>query len=148
MRRRIWLQEKLLHDKDYRENAALARQKRADRNPDYWKEYRRTHPEYTERNLQQQRVRDEERRGTTEKKGTKCGKRPVLANETPSEETSPAESATCTSTNAEDDAHENETPPRAIQSLKSGTYEIRAADGDELAKGDAIRVEIHVLSKT
>jgi hypothetical protein len=147
-RRRIWQREKLRKDADYRENAELARQKRAESNPDYWKIYRQEHPDYTERNVQQQRVRDEERRGKVGKKGPMRGKQPELATETPSTGASPVKSATCAPTDAGDDTHESEAASMAAPPLKSGTYELRATDGDALANGDAIRVEIVLVSKT
>lgn len=46
------------------------------RHHEYWKEYRRQHPEYTERNRRAQRDRDCQRRGTARSKATR-----VLANE-------------------------------------------------------------------
>ena len=49
-RRRRWQHEKRGSDRDYRENQARAQQRWAQRHPQYWREYRTTHPEYTARN--------------------------------------------------------------------------------------------------
>lgn len=57
-RKRRWQQVRRAHDPDYRENDSRgARQWRA-RHPDYWREYRRAHPGYRERNAAQQAERD------------------------------------------------------------------------------------------
>ncbi len=57
-RRRRWQRDKLKHDSDYQDNQARAQQAWCNRNPDYWQEYRKTHPEYAERNRAQQRERN------------------------------------------------------------------------------------------
>lgn len=57
-RRRRWQKDKLQNDPDYQDNQARAQQAWNKRNPDYWREYRSTHPEYAERNRAQQRERD------------------------------------------------------------------------------------------
>lgn len=56
-RRRQWQHHKLQSDPDYQDNQARAQQAWSQRNPDYWHNYRATHPEYVERNrtLQQER---------------------------------------------------------------------------------------------
>jgi hypothetical protein len=56
-RRRIWQRTKLWSDPDYQDNQVRAQKAWSQRNPDYWREYRKTHPEYVERNreLQQER---------------------------------------------------------------------------------------------
>ena len=60
-RRRCWQQGKRQSDADYRENQARAQRAWAQGHRDYWREYRRTHPEYCENNRrgarQRQRVR-------------------------------------------------------------------------------------------
>jgi hypothetical protein len=56
-RRRRWQQAKRLADPDYKYNQRNAQRAWAKRNPDYWSEYRRTHPEYRERNRVQQLAR-------------------------------------------------------------------------------------------
>ncbi len=63
-RRRRWQRDKLKQDPDYRANQAVAQQRWRERHPDYWRNYRRTHPEYTARNREQQRKRNR-RRGLT-----------------------------------------------------------------------------------
>ncbi len=56
-RRRLWQATKRHNDPDYRENQKRVQQAWAERHPDYWRDYRRAHPEYTERNRAQQRQR-------------------------------------------------------------------------------------------
>jgi len=56
-RRRQWQRDKLQSDPDYQDNQARAQQAWSQRNSDYWREYRASHPKYVERNraLQQER---------------------------------------------------------------------------------------------
>lgn len=56
-RRRLWQQLKRHTDTDYRENQARAHQAWLERNPEYWREYRSSHPESTEKNRLRQRER-------------------------------------------------------------------------------------------
>jgi hypothetical protein len=56
-RRRRWQQAKRLTDPDYKYNQRNAQRAWIKRNPNYWSEYRRTHPEYRERNKVQQLAR-------------------------------------------------------------------------------------------
>lgn len=62
-RRRRWQQAKRLTDSDYRDNQRNAQRAWAQRNPTYWREYRRTHPKYCERNRRQQRERSHAKTG-------------------------------------------------------------------------------------
>jgi|GraSoiStandDraft_25_1057303.scaffolds.fasta_scaffold323455_2 hypothetical protein len=59
-RRRIWQQAKRASDTDYRENQARAQRAWAQSHREYWREYRRTHPQYCESNRDgaRQRQRD------------------------------------------------------------------------------------------
>jgi hypothetical protein len=61
-RKRRWQKHKRATDADYRENQARARQQWAQRHPDYWRRYRRDHPDYAARNRILQRERDRRRR--------------------------------------------------------------------------------------
>ena len=63
-RRRRWQRAKRLTDPDYKYNQRNAQRAWARRNSAYWRKYRRTHPEYCERNRQQQFVRCSSRNGT------------------------------------------------------------------------------------
>lgn len=54
-RRQCWQQEKLQNDPDYRDNQSRVQRAWAERNPDYWRNYRARNPEYTEKNRQNQR---------------------------------------------------------------------------------------------
>ena len=66
-RRRRW-KRKHQTDADYRDNQARAQRAWSERHREYWREYRRRHPRYSERNRQQQRVRNT-RRGVGEETG-------------------------------------------------------------------------------
>jgi len=61
-RRRRWQQAKRQSDADYRDNQKRAQQAWLEQHREYWREYRRTHPQYEERNRTQQRRRDGMRR--------------------------------------------------------------------------------------
>jgi hypothetical protein len=61
-RRRRWQRQKLKADADYRANQAAAQRRWRERHPDYWRRYRQTHSEYTERNRERQRERNRRRR--------------------------------------------------------------------------------------
>jgi hypothetical protein len=60
-RRRRWQRQKLKSDPDYRSNQAAAQRRWRERNRDYWRGYRRSHPTYTERNRRAQRQRNRKR---------------------------------------------------------------------------------------
>ena len=61
-RRRRWQYARRHSDPEYRDNQSRAQQWWAERHPDYWREYRRTHADYRERNRALQRERDARRR--------------------------------------------------------------------------------------
>ena len=61
-RRRRWQRSKLQDDPDYRANQVQAQRAWAGRHSEYWREYRATRPDYTERNRHEQRRRDRNRR--------------------------------------------------------------------------------------
>ena len=61
-RRRRWQRQRLKADADYRANQAAAQQRWRERHADYWRRYRQIHPEYAERNREQQRERNRRRR--------------------------------------------------------------------------------------
>ncbi len=63
-RRRRWQRAKRLSDPDYKYNQRNAQRAWTRRNPAYWREYRRTHPQYCERNRRQQLARSCSRTGT------------------------------------------------------------------------------------
>ena len=65
-RKRKWQKEKLARDSDYRANQAEAQRQWRRRNKDYWKEYRKKNPAYTERNRMDQRERNRRRRSEAE----------------------------------------------------------------------------------
>lgn len=57
-RKRLWQKEKLATDLDYKENLRDSQKAWCSRNPHYWKDYRRDHPDYTRRNRELQKLRD------------------------------------------------------------------------------------------
>ncbi len=60
-RRRHWQQAKREKDPDYKDNQSRAQQAWNKRNPNYWREYRRTRPKYRERNRLLQLKRNSKR---------------------------------------------------------------------------------------
>ena len=60
-RRREWQKAKRRVDPDYRVNQAKAQDAWSRSNPDYWRQYRLTHPEYASRNRAQQGERNDRR---------------------------------------------------------------------------------------
>ena len=61
-RKREWNRNKLASDPEYQEARKDAQQRWQDKNPNYWKEYRAGHSEYTKKNREQQRIRNQKRR--------------------------------------------------------------------------------------
>ncbi len=61
-RRRRWQRAKRQQDADYRANQATAQRAWCARHRDYWRRYRRAHPQYTARNRERQRERNRHRR--------------------------------------------------------------------------------------
>jgi hypothetical protein len=59
-RRRRWQQAKRAGDADYRENQRRAQRAWAQRHGDYWRDYRRRHPDYCRRNRVAARQRQRE----------------------------------------------------------------------------------------
>jgi hypothetical protein len=57
-RKRLWQREKLATDLDYKENLRDSQKAWCSRNPNYWKDYRRDHSDYTRRNRELQNLRD------------------------------------------------------------------------------------------
>jgi hypothetical protein len=57
-RRRQWQRLKLQSDPDYQDNQMRAQQAWGQRNPDYWRGYRLSHPDYVERNRALQHERN------------------------------------------------------------------------------------------
>jgi hypothetical protein len=61
-RKRRWKQAKRRSDSDYRENQARAQHAWLEHRPGFWRDWRARHPEYCERNRQQQQRRNARRR--------------------------------------------------------------------------------------
>lgn len=61
-RKRLWQKTKRKTDHDYHENQAQAQATWRGKNLDYWRQYRETHPTYTENNRREQKARNARRR--------------------------------------------------------------------------------------
>jgi hypothetical protein len=60
----LWQTTKRKTDPDYHQNQAQAQSNWRSSNPDYWRRYRETHPDYTAANRQQQKQRNSRRRSS------------------------------------------------------------------------------------
>jgi hypothetical protein len=63
-RRRLWQRQKRRSDDDYRDNQRQCQRRWRASHPDYWQNYRADHPEYVDRNRDQQRVRNAARQAS------------------------------------------------------------------------------------
>ena len=61
-RKSRWQQRKIATDADYRKNQKDSQQTWQTQHPDYWRQYRDSHPQYRERNRMLQKQRDAKRR--------------------------------------------------------------------------------------
>ena len=116
-RKRVWRKQKRASDADYRDNQRQANESWRAGHPDYWRRYRERHPEYKERNRQQQHERDQRRKASRATKGS-----PLLA---------------------KSDALPIST---ALNTLKSGRYRLIPVTRLDLAKSDALTVEISLIT--
>ncbi len=57
-RKNEWNRKKFATDPDYREYKQASQKRRKENNPNYWKEYRARHPDYTQRNRELQKIRN------------------------------------------------------------------------------------------
>jgi hypothetical protein len=117
-RRRLWQQAKRSSDTDYRENQARAQRAWAQSHPEYWREYRRTHPQYCESNRDGARQRQHDRR----------------------QRAASSKAASEAARFAKMDAS------MADLAVPSGTYRLVPASAGEFAKMDACLVEITLVS--
>jgi len=58
-RKRQWQRSKIQADADYQVNQRAAQQAWSERNQDYWRSYRETHPDYQQLNREKQKLRDQ-----------------------------------------------------------------------------------------
>ena len=58
IRKALWQKQKLATDPEYKEGQRLAQKKWLQNTPDYWKDYRRRHPEKADRNRSLQKIRN------------------------------------------------------------------------------------------
>lgn len=61
-RKRLWQKNRMARDGDYRNNQRDAQRVWMQKHPDYWREYRKRHPQYAQRNRERQRERNRARR--------------------------------------------------------------------------------------
>lgn len=78
--KRRWQKQKLRTDTDYKAAQREAQSRWFKNNPDYYRRYRYTHPDYTERNRQLQKIRNRRRlKGlSAQRKIAKMGAKPVF----------------------------------------------------------------------
>lgn len=115
-RKNQWRRQNREQDADYRENQRQAQHRWRQRHAGYWRDYRAAHPEYQQRNREQQRQRDARRRHFVEVGVTN----PDLA---------------------KSDVLNRNLP------IPSGTYDLVPAGAPVLAKSDAFRVKITLISE-
>ncbi len=77
-RKNAWRREKMQGDSDYTNNQRAANQRWQSKNPDYWQNYRLSHPSYVQRNREAQRVRD----GTESRNASHLAKSDAFPEET------------------------------------------------------------------
>lgn len=65
-RKSLWQKKKLVTDPDYKGDQQLSKNKWAQNNPGYWKEYRERHPKKTQRNRDLQKIRNLKKKGIVE----------------------------------------------------------------------------------
>ena len=121
-RKNKWRREKMNVDCDYKNNQQMANARWQSKNPDYWRNYRASHPAYVQCNREAQRVRD-----------SASGKNTSLV-----EHDMDADS------NASHLAKSDGLHHEAL--IHAGSYWLIAMDGD-LAKSDALPVKIAVITK-
>lgn len=78
-RKNTWRRSKMKNDSDYNNNQKSANKRWQAKNPNYWKSYRRAHPDYVQRNRDAQRVRD----GTKSRNASHLAKSDASPNEIP-----------------------------------------------------------------
>jgi hypothetical protein len=71
-RRKVWQQQKLEKDEDYRRNQADAQRRWRECHRDYWRQYRESRPEYVHRNRELQRERNRRRRKVPDQSAGGC----------------------------------------------------------------------------
>jgi len=130
-RREAWRRAKRQNDADYRANQASAQERWAGVNPDYWRNYRDTHPEYTERNRVASRRRSAERR---------------FAKSDASNAASPVPPGSYRAPAAAPEFAKSD-PSNPDSPMPSGIYRIVPAEAPEFAKSDAWIAQIVVTSR-
>ncbi len=122
-RKRRWQGAKRGADPDYRENEARSSRHWRQQHASYWRDYRRSHPEYTARNRKQQKRRNQTGRSST---AARANQVPWVA--------PPAGIAN-------GDASAGKTIPL------SGTYQLIPVGGARIANEDVWTAEISLISE-
>ncbi len=118
VRKNKWRREKMRNDPDYKTNQKVVNKNWQTRNPDYWRDYRNSHPDYVKANRDKQRIRDKSG-GVTQSPG-------II-----SDASRLAKSDALTSGSL----------------IESGSYWLTPLDA-ELAKSDAYLVKISLITAT
>jgi len=126
-RKREWNKKKLASYQDYKEARRAAQKRWKEKNPTYWQEYRARHPEYTRKNRQQQKLRNQKRQ-----------KSPPVSEIAGKRTCEIAGKRTC------EIAKTDESSP--IKNRLTGRYKIVPIHADLIAKTDECIVEIIALS--
>ena len=113
-RKAKWQRDKMANDEFYRQNRKDCRERRMANNPGYWKKYREKNREHTQRNREMQRVGNRKNRTKRSRNTSESISGPI----------------------AKTDFERNEKPNM------SGRYKIMPCDGGNIAKTDAVIVEI------
>lgn len=77
-RRQKWRKQKLSTDRDYKADQYAAQKRWCEKNPDYWKQYRASHPDYRQRNRQKQKERNRNRGKSHTERGAMIAKSDAL----------------------------------------------------------------------
>ena len=121
-RKNKWRREKMSADSDYKNNQQMANKRWQTKNPDYWRAYRASHPDYVQFNRDAQRVRD------------------AAAENTILQQSMDNASGGCDASHL---AKSDALPPETH--INTGSYWLVAIDGD-LAKSDALPVKITLIT--
>ncbi len=121
-RKRFWRKQKYAGDPDYRDNQRRAEKNWQQHHPDYWCRYRECHPAYTQHNREQQGLRDHGRSGKVYKSDAWLLSNLAKSDALPDTKTAP-------------------------DTVKSGLYRLIPVTRADLAKSDALTVEISIVTR-
>jgi hypothetical protein len=130
-RKSLWHKRKLKTDDEYKQNRTAAQQGWRGRHPDYWRNYRKAHPEYGTRNRELQRERNKKARCVAVRAGPICGT--MAKTDNPASSVAKTDEPVIAKTDA-------------LTSLISGTYQLIPVLPGMIAKTDALFVQLSLLS--